>query len=73
MQAVVGAIQDSLQMHPAAAQSLLQEHAHEALQSPAALSLLLHALPAALPTIQAAFLACADSMLQAPPGQLLMC
>ncbi len=65
---MVGAIRDGLQSRPAAARSLLQHYAHEALQSPAALSLLLHALPGAEPSSQAAFLSTAASLLPVTSG-----
>ena len=68
VQAVVGAIRDGLHSQPAAAKSLLDEHALAALQSPLALSLLLLALPAAAPPTQAAFFSAAVKLFLSAPG-----
>ncbi|KAK9834399.1 hypothetical protein WJX74_000894 [Apatococcus lobatus] len=67
-QAVVGAIRDGLRSWPAAAQSLLQQHSAEALQSPSALPLLLHSLPVAAACAQAAFLSAAVNLLPSSRG-----
>ncbi|KAK9847040.1 hypothetical protein WJX84_007414 [Apatococcus fuscideae] len=68
-QAVVGAIRDGLRSWPAAAQSLLQQHSAEALQSPSALPLLLHSLPVAAACAQAAFLSAAVNLLPSSRGE----
>lgn len=71
-QAVVGAVKDGLHSRPAAAQSLLREHATEVLQSPMAHPLLLHALPAAAASAQAIFLSAAVGMLPTARGGYLL-